>query len=207
MTLNKIEKTTKENIVEDALAALTVDCKSYKMMSILNDFIDFLKYNILGKNCTILISGMGRLTPKIKKGGRPVRNPINGDEKFMPEIATVTLTKRFYPKTQQTRFTEKQLIKEFLERPSNLDDDKIASTALIVSFFNAIRKTSTSENVRLEIRGFGVFSSKLVDEKLSRNPKTNEIVIVDAHCKPHFKVSGNLKTELHSRLKNLSDTI
>lgn len=201
MPLTKIEKITKENIVSDAINQASVDCKPYKMMKLLNQFIDFLKFDIFGNNSTVLVSGLGRLTPKIKKGGRKVRNPINGEEKLMPEIATVTLTKRFSPNSQQKRYTEKQLVNEFLEQNDDLACDKISTTAIIEAFFNSIRKVSENENLRLEIRGFGMFSSKKVEESLSRNPKTGEAVIVDAHLKPHFKISGNLKQELYKRLK------
>ena len=152
-----------------------------------------------------MVCKLGRLTPKIKKGGRIVRNPLNGEEKVMPEIATVTLTKRFSPKSQQTRYTEKQLAKIFSER----NEDKCwgcdATNAIIRSFFNSIREVSVTKDLQLEIRGFGLFSSKLVEEKLSSNPKTGEIVIVDEHLKPHFKISGNFRNELYEKIKPLNN--
>ncbi|MGR5365854.1 HU family DNA-binding protein [Photobacterium damselae] len=201
MQLPKSEKITKVDIVSDAASMSHIGCKPYKMKRLLNEFIEYLKFEILGSNCAVLVSSLGRLTPKIKKAGRVVRNPMTGEEKIMPEIATVTLTSRFSSNPQQIRYTEKQLVKKFIEFNKSAYCDKKSATLIIQSFFNSIRKVSESENLILEIRGFGMFTSKFVPEGLSRNPKTGEVVVVESHLKPHFKISGTLKKELYPKLK------
>ena len=42
---------------------------------------------------------------------------------------------------------------------------------------------------RAEFRGFGVFSSRLREEKRGRNPKTGEEIIVNRKFIPHFKMA------------------
>ncbi len=42
---------------------------------------------------------------------------------------------------------------------------------------------------RAEFRGFGVFSSKLREERIARNPKTGDIIKVERKLIPHFKMA------------------
>jgi integration host factor subunit beta len=51
--------------------------------------------------------------------------------------------------------------------------------------------------VRVELRGLGVFEVKLTKAKpKARNPKTGEIIFVPAHRKTHFKPSKLIKQVL-----------
>lgn len=45
---------------------------------------------------------------------------------------------------------------------------------------------------RVEIRGFGVFSTRSRIARVGRNPKTGESVAVPATRVPHFKVSKEI---------------
>lgn len=45
---------------------------------------------------------------------------------------------------------------------------------------------------RVEIRGFGTFSTRVRTPRASRNPKTGQRVIVPARCVPRFSASRNL---------------
>ena len=58
--------------------------------------------------------------------------------------------------------------------------------------------------VRIELRGFGVFEVKKTKAKpKARNPRTNETVPVPPHRKTHFKPSKRLKAELKKPLSEL----
>lgn len=52
------------------------------------------------------------------------------------------------------------------------------------------------EGNRIEIRGFGVFSTKLRKPKLARNPKTKDPVNIPPRRVPVFKASRLLKASL-----------
>ena len=196
-------KITKHAIVTEVTFKQDSNYKRHQILKLFNQFIDFLKQDILGANCSILISGIGKLTPKLKKGGRIVRNPITGKEKVMADIATVTLTRRFKPQTSVQRFTELQLTSAFFNSLEEGSWSKNTVQILVSSFFNSIRKVNDSEHAKLEIRNFGLFSTKLMEERLSRNPKTNELVIVDEHIRTHFRISTRLKTELYEALSKI----
>ena len=52
-------------------------------------------------------------------------------------------------------------------------------------------------NERVEIRGWGVFSSKSQKSKTARNPRTGEKVIVDEKKSISFKMSNDLFKEIN----------
>jgi nucleoid DNA-binding protein len=52
------------------------------------------------------------------------------------------------------------------------------------------------EGNRIEIRGFGVMSTKLRKPKIARNPKTKEPVNIPPRRVPVFKASRLLKASL-----------
>ncbi|MCP3392083.1 integration host factor subunit beta [Bradyrhizobium sp. CCGB12] len=49
---------------------------------------------------------------------------------------------------------------------------------------------------RVELRGFGIFSTRLRRARMSKNPRTGELVRVNEKRLPHFKASK----EMHGRL-------
>jgi integration host factor subunit beta len=59
--------------------------------------------------------------------------------------------------------------------------------------------TSTLANGgRVEIRDFGVFTTKQQPQRSSRNPKTGEIVTVPAKRKLHFKPGKELRVKVNN---------
>ena len=90
--------------------------------------------------------------------------------------------------------TKLDLVKKVLEdHPYN---QKEVILMWIESVFTAMKKLmeTADPEVRIEIRGFGVFEVKLQKEKpKARNPKTGEIVVVAARRKTHFKPCRLLK--------------
>ena len=53
-------------------------------------------------------------------------------------------------------------------------------------------KNSLKRGERVELRGFGVFSSKIQKARISRNPKTGEKVNTPAKKTIHFKMSKEM---------------
>ena len=54
-------------------------------------------------------------------------------------------------------------------------------------------KRALKRGDRVELRGFGVFSTNIQKARISRNPKTGEIIYVPEKNKVRFKASKKLK--------------
>jgi len=67
--------------------------------------------------------------------------------------------------------------------------------AVVDTFFDEII-TRLADGGRVELRGFGAFSTRARDARLGRNPRTGTRVDVDAKRVPFFKTGK----ELHNRL-------
>ena len=65
--------------------------------------------------------------------------------------------------------------------------------AVIVDTFLEVISSNFLTNNRIELRGFGVFSTKIRKPKIARNPKTGEIVNLPAREVPVCKISKTLK--------------
>ena len=59
-------------------------------------------------------------------------------------------------------------------------------------------KNSLKRGERVELRGFGVFSSKIQKARISRNPKTGEKVNTPAKKTIHFKMSKEMFKKLNN---------
>jgi nucleoid DNA-binding protein len=68
-------------------------------------------------------------------------------------------------------------------------------TRIVQMFIDEICLTLKDGN-RIEIRGFGVMSTKLRKPKVARNPKTKEPVNIPPRRVPVFKASRLLKSSL-----------
>jgi len=79
-------------------------------------------------------------------------------------------------------------------------NEKIYTTEKIVDgVFNTLREimSNADDEVRIEIRDFGVFEVKKTKPKpKARNPRTGEIIYVPARKKTHFKAGKLLKETL-----------
>jgi len=62
----------------------------------------------------------------------------------------------------------------------------------IINFFS----DNLSEGNRIEIRGFGTFSSRKRKARIARNPKTGTSLRVDEKFHPYFRASKSLKSNL-----------
>jgi integration host factor subunit beta len=63
-------------------------------------------------------------------------------------------------------------------------------------FFDQIT-ARLSEDGRVELRGFGAFSTRARDARTGRNPRTGEVVPVDAKRVPYFKPGKEMRHRLN----------
>ena len=88
----------------------------------------------------------------------------------------------------------KQLSKNY---PNFLKKDLEKFTNIILKEI----KQSLKRNERVELRGFGVFSSNLQKARISRNPKTGEKVNTPEKKTIHFKMAKDLFKKLNNEKK------
>jgi len=67
---------------------------------------------------------------------------------------------------------------------------------IVSTFFDEIVRRLT-EDGRVELRGFGAFSTRARDARTGRNPRTGEIVAVDAKRVPYFKPGKEMRVRLN----------
>ncbi len=84
----------------------------------------------------------------------------------------------------------KQLSKNY---PNFLKKDLEKFTNIILKEI----KQSLKRNERVELRGFGVFSSNIQKARISRNPKTGEKVNTPEKKTIHFKMAKDLFKKLN----------
>jgi|TARA_B100001093_G_scaffold473151_1_gene496834 integration host factor subunit beta len=85
----------------------------------------------------------------------------------------------------------KQLSKNY---PNFLKKDLEKLTNIILEDI----KKSLKRGDRVELRGFGIFSTKIQKERISRNPKTGEKVNTPTKKTIHFKMSKDLFKKLNN---------
>jgi len=55
---------------------------------------------------------------------------------------------------------------------------------------------SLSDGDRVELRGFGTFSTRKRETRIGRNPKTGTAIKVNSKYHPYFRAAKSLKTSL-----------
>ena len=68
--------------------------------------------------------------------------------------------------------------------------------AIVSTFFDVI-VARLAANGRVELRGFGAFSTRARDARTGRNPRTGESVDVDAKRVPYFKPGKEMRARLN----------
>ena len=71
------------------------------------------------------------------------------------------------------------------------------SRSIVNTFFAAISETLSSRE-KVELRGFGTFSTRQKRSRKGRNPKTGAQVSIKAKVVPHFKPGKKLKDFINS---------
>jgi integration host factor subunit beta len=68
--------------------------------------------------------------------------------------------------------------------------------AIVTTFFDEITRRLAA-NGRVELRGFGAFSTRQRDARVGRNPRTGESVSVNAKRVPYFKPGKEMRERLN----------
>jgi integration host factor subunit beta len=74
-----------------------------------------------------------------------------------------------------------------------------ADVALIVATIFDQITAALARGDRVELRGFGAFTVKQRNARLRHNPRTRELVPVDAKTVPFFRAGRELRGRLNSR--------
>jgi integration host factor subunit beta len=90
--------------------------------------------------------------------------------------------------------TKREIIEELLARRQNLS--RHDSEATVNAMFDEMAKV-LQRGDRIEIRGFGTFTVKRRRARQGRNPRTGELVAVDAKPVPFFRVGKELRSGLN----------
>ena len=67
---------------------------------------------------------------------------------------------------------------------------------IVDTFFDEIAKRLAAGG-RVELRGFGAFSTRARDARTGRNPRTGDAVAVDAKRVPYFKPGKEMRERLN----------
>lgn len=67
---------------------------------------------------------------------------------------------------------------------------------VVATIFDSIIQ-ALADGRRVELRGFGAFSTRERDERIGRNPRTGEVVPVEAKRVPYFKPGKELRERLN----------
>ena len=68
--------------------------------------------------------------------------------------------------------------------------------SVVSAFYDSIGD-QLSQGGRVELRGFGAFSTRKRDARVGRNPRTGESVEVDAKRVPYFKPGKEMRERLN----------
>ena len=68
--------------------------------------------------------------------------------------------------------------------------------SVVSAFFDSITD-QLAEGGRVELRGFGAFSTRKRDSRVGRNPRTGESVQVNAKRVPYFKPGKEMRERLN----------
>lgn len=87
-----------------------------------------------------------------------------------------------------------ELVQRLLEENSGLSPREVE--AIVATFFDEIVRRLADDG-RVELRGFGAFSTRARDARTGRNPRTGEVVEVTAKRVPYFKPGKDMRVRLN----------
>jgi integration host factor subunit beta len=90
-----------------------------------------------------------------------------------------------------------QLVSKLAELNQDLKHDEVEQIVELI--FDSI-VTRLAEGGRVELRGFGAFTTRARDGRVGRNPRTGDLVTVSAKRVPHFKPGKEMRERLNDSL-------
>ena len=91
--------------------------------------------------------------------------------------------------------TKSELILKITKKNSFLYQKDIHK--IIDTLFDSVTKALNNDD-RVELRGFGTFSTKQRNARIGRNPKTGEPVAIPQKKMPFFKMGKSMKERINS---------
>ena len=91
--------------------------------------------------------------------------------------------------------TKSELIQKITNKNSFLYQKDIYK--IIDTLFNTVAK-ALKDGDRVELRGFGTFTTKLRNARIGRNPKTGDPVAIPKKKIPFFKMGKSMKERINS---------
>jgi integration host factor subunit beta len=87
-----------------------------------------------------------------------------------------------------------ELVQKLAQENSGLTPREIET--IVTTFFDTITQRLAADG-RVELRGFGAFSTRARDARTGRNPRTGEVVDVTAKRVPYFKPGKEMRVRLN----------
>ncbi|WP_174279916.1 integration host factor subunit beta [Sphingomonas bacterium] len=87
-----------------------------------------------------------------------------------------------------------ELVQTLCEQNKDLTPREVET--IVSTFFDAIVRR-LAEGGRVELRGFGAFSTRDREARTGRNPRTGDTVSVDAKRVPYFKPGKEMRARLN----------
>ena len=87
-----------------------------------------------------------------------------------------------------------ELVQKLADRNEGLTPRDVE--AIVDTFFEQVIDRLATGG-RVELRGFGAFSTRARDARVGRNPRTGEAVDVDAKRVPYFKPGKEMRARLN----------
>ncbi|MDB5384176.1 MAG: ihfB [Rhodospirillales bacterium] len=100
--------------------------------------------------------------------------------------------------------TKSELIAQLAAENPHLRPDDI--DLIVATIFEEVT-AALARGQRVELRGFGAFSTKRRDPRLGRNPRTGEAVEVSAKAVPYFKPGKELRERVNEGVKRRPATL
>lgn len=108
----------------------------------------------------------------------------------VPKMAWLPLKRKGKPMIRS------ELLEKLAHENPELKPDEIEK--IVDLFFNQITQ-KLAEGGRIELRGFGAFSTRERKPRIGRNPRTGESVQVPAKRVPYFKPGKEIRERLNKR--------
>lgn len=109
---------------------------------------------------------------------------------LVPKMAWLPLKRKGKPMIRS------ELLEKLAHENPELKPDEIEK--IVDLFFNQITQ-KLAEGGRIELRGFGAFSTRERKPRIGRNPRTGESVQVPAKRVPYFKPGKEIRERLNKR--------
>ena len=91
--------------------------------------------------------------------------------------------------------TKSELIQKITDKNSFLYQKDVHK--IIDTLFNSVTK-ALKDGDRVELRGFGTFTTKLRNARIGRNPKTGDPVAIPQKKMPFFKMGKLMKERINN---------